>query len=305
MDKVTGGWEYRFDPYDIAINDLTTLPLDVELIPEQDDDGDGIINFYDEYPEDANKAYDTYTPSVYGVGSLAFEDLWPAKGDYDFNDMVINYQFITVSNSNDEVVEVQCNFLVKHIGGSINNGFGFELPYSAELIKNVTGYNLTSGTINLNGKGLESGQENPVIIVFDEGQPNLGDEISVLIELLNPVAPEILGLPPYNPFIFRSANRGHEIHLPDFSPTTLVDESLFGTVQDYSDPGSGRYYKSSTNLPWAIHIIHNFRFPLEKQEINKGYLKFNEWAESDGALFNDWYKDNPGYRNESFLNITE
>lgn len=305
MDKVTGGWEYRFDPYEIAINDLTTLPLDVALIPEEDDDGDGIINFYDEYPEDADKAYDTYTPSIYGVGSLAYEDLWPGKGDYDFNDLVVNYQFITVANSSDLIVEIQCNFTVRHIGGSYKNGFGFIIPINQELIENVSGYNLTTGNISVDGKGLETDQEQTVIIVFDDAFANQDQELSIVIDLVEPINPELPGVPPYNPFIFRSENRGHEIHLPDQGPSDLVDALLFGTVEDNSNPGTGRYYKTTTNLPWAIHVIHNFRFPLEKQQINKGYMKFNEWAESSGTAYTDWYKDNPGYRDESFLNITD
>jgi LruC domain-containing protein len=305
MDKVTGGWEYRFDAYDIAINDLTTLPLDVSLIPEEDDDGDGIINFYDEYPEDNEKAYDTYTPSIYGVGTLAFEDLWPAKGDYDFNDLVVNYQFITVSNSSDMVVEVQCNFTVRNIGASIRSGFGLELPFSADLIESVSGFNLTTGNIILDGKGLEANQENTVIIVFDDAFDNQGNELKIVIDFINPIDPNLMGTPPFNPFIFYSNNRGREIHLPNQPPTSLVDDSYFGFDDDDSDAASGRYYKTVSNLPWAIHIIHNFRFPIEKQQVNKGYLKFNEWAESGGTLYNDWYKDNPGYRNTSFLNMTE
>lgn len=253
MDKVTGGWQYRFEPYEIAINDLTTLPLDVSLIPEEDDDGDGIINFYDEYPEDADKAYDTYTPSIYGIGSLAFEDLWPAKGDYDFNDLVVNYQFITVSNSNDEVVEIKCNFTVKNIGASFQSGFGLELPFSKDLIESVSGFNHTSGNINIDGKGLEDGQDNPVIIVFDNAFDNDGQQLTVIISLVNPTGPEIIGVPPFNPFIFRTDNRGQEIHLPDHTPTNLVDETLFGTVQDDSNITESRYYKTTSNLPWAIH----------------------------------------------------
>jgi len=39
----------------------------------------------------------------------------------------------------------------------------------------------------------------------------------------------------------------------------------------------------------------------EKQEIINGYLHFADWAESGGTQYPDWYKDLPGYRDESFL----
>ncbi len=32
-------------------------------------------------------------PSEQFTGTLAYEDLWPGKGDYDFNDLVVDYDF--------------------------------------------------------------------------------------------------------------------------------------------------------------------------------------------------------------------
>jgi LruC domain-containing protein len=40
-----------------------------------------------------------FTPSKYGTGTIAFEDLWPSYGDYDFNDVALNYQVIVKLNS--------------------------------------------------------------------------------------------------------------------------------------------------------------------------------------------------------------
>jgi len=303
MDVVTGGWEYRFDQYDRHINDLTTLPLDESGIPQTDTDGDGIIDFYDEYPDDGNKAYATFTPSVYGVGTLAFEDNWPTQGDYDFNDLVVNYQFITISNADDKVVELQCNYTVKHIGASYNNGFGFELPFSADLIESVTGFNLTEGIINIDGKGLETDQTNPVIIVCDNVNANAYQELNVVVSFTNPVDPDVVGTPPFNPFIFVNQDRGKEVHMSNYSPTSLVNAAFFGTGDDTSDPNTNRYYKTSNNLPWAIQISYEFKYPKESVPVNHGYHKFNSWAESGGGVFKDWYTDVTGYRDNSKLNI--
>ena len=38
---------------------------------------------------DKNKSFNSFFPVQGKTGTLAFEDLWPAKGDYDFNDLVI------------------------------------------------------------------------------------------------------------------------------------------------------------------------------------------------------------------------
>jgi len=301
MDTVTGGFEDRWTFTNNYIHDLATMPLDENQISEQDSDGDGIIDFYDEYPEDGDRAYDTYTPSIYGWGSYAFEDLWPNKGDYDFNDLVLNYRYTHVYNSNDEIVETILNFKVKNVGGSFRNGFGIELDMDESLIQNVSGSNLTQGIVSLNGKGLEANQNKPVVILFDDAWSNtkVNDELELLITYVNPIETEEFGTK--NPFIFINGDRGREVHLSDFPPTSLANTDFFGTGDDDSDPNAGRYYKNENNLPWGIDIIHDFVYMQEKVPIIYGYNKFANWAESGGADFSDWYKDQNGYRNDQYL----
>ncbi|MDG1402967.1 DUF4842 domain-containing protein, partial [Polaribacter sp.] len=55
-------------------------------------------------------------------------------------------------------------------------------------------------------------------------------------------------------------------------------------------------------FPWAISIIHDFKVPKEKVAITEAYNFFSTWAESGGADFPDWYKDNPGHRNLDKIN---
>jgi hypothetical protein len=40
-----------------------------------------------------------FTPSKSQAGTIAFEDLWPYYGDYDFNDVALNYQVVLKLNS--------------------------------------------------------------------------------------------------------------------------------------------------------------------------------------------------------------
>jgi len=55
-----------------------------------DSDGDGVPNDEDAYPYDTERAFNNFYPSG-DYASLAFEDLWPGLGDYDFNDLVLDY----------------------------------------------------------------------------------------------------------------------------------------------------------------------------------------------------------------------
>lgn len=257
-----------------------------------------------------------------GFGTLAFEDLWPGKGDYDFNDLVLDYQFEIITNTSNYVESVVGTFVIKAFGASLENGFGFQLSsaINPEDIT-VTGSQLTENIINLSNNGTESGQSIPTIIVFDNTFSQMthpGTGIGVNTEedapYVTPVTIVIdidfvpnkylyndLDIANFNPFIFVNKDRSVEIHLPDYPPTTLANQSIFGTVEDNSNPAIGRYYKTTNNLPWAINLYEPFDYPIEKQQIVWAYLKFAEWANSEGTSFNDWYKDISGYRNNALI----
>jgi LruC domain-containing protein len=299
-----------------------TYSTDVGYGGSLDNDGDGISNGWDDYPEDATRAFNNYWPQT-GWSSLAFEDLWPAQGDYDFNDLVTDYRYTVVTNAQNKVVEVFAAFAVKAIGGSFHNGFGFQLTSSAISQDQwaVTGSMLTSGYISLNQNGLETGQTRATFIAFDDawslaspipgytginttpGSPVvLTDTINLHITLPSGIYTQSdLNLPSFNPFLIVNGSRGREVHLPDHEPTSLADVSLLGTGADDSYPATGRYYKTTGNLPWAVNIADRFEYPIEKADILAAHLKLAAWAQSNGNLFTDWYLDKPGYRNPVFI----
>lgn len=301
MNKANGNWEYQFNQFNIGIDDLATLTTDVEPPVILDADSDGVLDVYDEYPTDPLRAYNTYTPSILGLGTLTFEDMWPEKGDYDFNDLMVNFQFKTVMNANDKVVELYGKFIVSHIGGTYKNGFGFQLPFSSSLISSVTGYNLTSNLITLDAKGLETGQDKAVVIVFDVADDNIYSTLNIHILFENPVEPALVGTPPFNPFIIINGERGREAHLINMTPTSKMNSTYFGTEDDRSDPSQGKYYLTSNRLPWTLNLLESFDYPKEKKSINNAYKNFNTWAESGGTTYSDWYKNNPGYRDAAYL----
>ena len=295
--------------------------LDITGLPPteycgQDDDNDGITNCDEDYRYDPDRAYDNYY-----TGTLAYEDLWPGTGDYDFNDLVVTYNTNQVTDANNKVKDIKTTYTVRALGGSLHHGFGVQIDgLSPSAVNSVTGSQVTQSLVTLSGNGLESGQSDAVVIVYDDvfdhvtrpsgesfmntvkGNSVIPDKVfQVDLTLINSVDPITIGLPPYNPFMFVGGVRGKEIHLPDEAPTDLVSQSFFGSFRDDSDPGSGRYYRTVDNLPWAIHIDGVFNYPQEYSHIESAYLNFRSWAGSNGANFSDWYLDLPGYRNS--LNI--
>lgn len=285
----------------------------------KDTDGDGVGDTRDEFPTDPSRAFSSFTPSKTTFGSLAYEDLWPAKGDYDFNDLVLDYQVQEVFNANNQVVDVRVKTVVRAVGASLKNGWGIQLPVAPSVVKKVSGQSLKNNYITTLANGTEAGQSKAVVMIFDDafnqikrvgadfvntvqGQPiSKGDTLSVSIEFNSPLASNVLGTAPYNPFLVVNYERGKEVHLPNYLPTDKADLKLFGTSHDRSNPTKNTYYKNWKNLPWAIHLPVSFDYPYEKKEILNGHLYFGKWAESAGGQYADWYLDKSGYRNATSI----
>ncbi len=290
-----------------------------------DTDGDGVADNLDDYPNDATRAFNNYYPGKNQFGSLAFEDLWPGRGDYDMNDAVIDYNYWYVTNAQNKVVDLKPKFYLRAAGATLQNGFGFQLdgvPAAAVQSVALTPNNtLRNNYISLAANGVENNQPNAVVIVFDNwlnvahpASPSLyntvkdvpyglSDTVFVNLHFASPQSQSAVGAPPYNPFLIKNMSRQVEIHLPDHLPTALADQSLFGTSDDASNPSAGKYYKTSTNLPWGINIPVKFDYTWEKVQILSGHLNFGNWAESGGALYPDWYKNLPGYRDANNIYV--
>jgi len=289
--------------------------------PVSDSDGDGVDDDLDDYPNDSERAFDVYYPNNEDIGTLAFEDLWPGKGDYDFNDLVLDYQFKQVLNGSNELVEFFMDYSVRAIGAELENGFGIALPGTTpSAIANVSGQVFSENYINVAANGTEIGQSEAVIVLFDNafsmiGSPSGGFGINtspeapyvepewnqLVVEFADPVSIQLVGFAPFNPFLIVDKDRGREVHLPGNLPTDLHSPEWLGQWFDDSNPATGKYYQSANNLPWAIDLPVQFEYPVEKVEITEAYLKFGEWAESGGLLFEDWYENEAGYRDNNLI----
>lgn len=289
-------------------------PEGVGSVVVNDTDGDGVPDDLDEYPNDPERAFQSFYPNSEDFTSIAFEDLWPGLGDFDFNDVVVIMQYEIVTNAQNELKDLNAKFRLMAAGASLDNGFGVAIPINPANVESVSGGIVSGSVVSLDAKGFEAGHTNQTVwIVMDainqiyqnngylNTMPNIPyvetDTILMNMTLSTPQAD--FGIAPFNPFIFIDQERAKEIHLLDSPPTELASDEYFGIWEDVSDPGSGSYYKTGNNLPWAIEIPVNFDYPFEKIDILQTHLKFGEWASSGGEVFQDWYLDEPGYRNEA------
>ena len=308
-DKLVVPGTYWSDPTN------NCLPLSMIV----DTDKDGVADSDDKYATDNTRAYDNYFPSEKSFGTLAFEDTWPSKGDYDLNDIVVDYKINRVTDAKNNVVEVIATFVARASGAGYRNAFGFQLDnIEPNKIVSVTGNKVgkVADVFKFGSNGLESNQQYANIIVFDNfyevlKHPGSGSFINVTkdapfveyvtltvtIKMQSNIPIVDLPAEKFNFYIVADVlknGRGKEIHLPDGKPSSLVNSNLFGTFDDNST--GSKYYRTENNLPWGINVVQGFDYMFEKVSIDKGYNYFIKWAESNGADYQDWFEDKPGYR---------
>ncbi len=294
---------------------VTALPT-----KKTDTDGDGVPDSVDAFVNDSARAYiDTY-PSVGAWATLAFEDNWPFQGDYDMNDLVLRYQVVTTTNSTGGVKDLDLTYQIQARGATYDSGFGVAFPGIA------SGTQLQSNTLAISGVNSgaaaatspESGQNHLTWILFNKAKDydpagsgylntqsdvkRTGATFTLHVTFTNAQNVETLGLPPYNPFIFRSdgvENRKIEVHLPGHPPTTKGAQcGLFLSSDDGSILGNtNSFYKTNggnghaAGLPWAINIGESWNHPKEQIQISVAYPQFTDWVSTGGAnpAYASWY----------------
>lgn len=310
IDDISIAGTYKSNPSS-GCSPIITIP---------DNDNDGVANTSDEYPSDSTKAYNNYYPSSSTFGTLMFEDLWPATGDYDFNDLVVNYNWNVITNGANQVVEVRYRFVTRAIGASLHNGFSFQLDNIAPNKISSIGRSrsLQGNLFTLSANGTEASQTYVNIPVFEDaykllvytggsGGINIDPAVSAspldtqqitVVFVNNGVAPaggrvaySAFAPAIFNPYIVVNQTRGKEIHLADRQPSTLASNSYFGQDQDDSNPGTGRYYKTANNLPWAINVPNSVPYTQKSNDFVQAFKKFPNWSQSSGSSYTDWYSN--------------
>lgn len=271
-----------------------------------DSDGDGVKDLLDEFPNNSARAFSRYYPSRDTFGTLAYEDLWPLRGDYDMNDMVIRYRTREILNAARQVVSMELDYRLDARGAAIDSGFAVQLP-------GVAASALASASLSTGGGPpanitSEVGQSLATLVVFQSSQAQLPGKSSACsfantqaectsvafksyrlsIDFSTPQNGTNFNSP-YNPFIFRTQNRGHEVHLPGKAPTALASSTLFGTKDDRTVVGTGKTYVDANGRPWALEMPTEWRYPNETIDLTVPYPHMATWAKTAGAQYLDWY----------------
>lgn len=252
-----------------------------------DADGDGVTDQFDDYPDDPLRAYESFFPED-GKQIVAFEDLWPSLGDFDFNDVVLSNQVVISKNADNELVDATFKVSIDAIGASLDNGIAMMLyddskeAFSENIIASISG-DVILDSENQNGLILT----NDVFETINNRYQNNGSGPSGVPDTLYFSIQFEAGFEDFTPelYIFRTDDRTHEVHRSGFPITATMNTELFNTLDDAGD------FKTSTGLPWGLEIIADVMFypAVEKVEIIFAYPKFEDWATSNGVNEPTWY----------------
>ena len=130
-------------------------------IPEDDEDDDNIPDDLDDFPTDPRAAFSVFFPGENEVHSLVYEDLWPGLGDFDMNDIVIDFRYNLILDSDNRVVQINATYELIARGGGLTSGFAVQLPVLRSNVASVT-----------NGE-LEGSGSFAVIRVFDNAKQHM------------------------------------------------------------------------------------------------------------------------------------
>ena len=243
-------------------------PKGAILNPDQPEIGDV------EVPEETYGTYET-------VRTIAFEDNWPAKGDYDMNDVVVAQKQVVTFDSKNRVTKIVDTIkAVQKADAAIKrNGFAFQVDATQvgdyDTLPEGTVYEPeTNSFIVFADARMVAGQEFVITRTFDMGTTFNKDELKA-----------------YNPFILPGYVAGSksraEVHLPKHPGTAYADPSLVGRGADaYYIDREGKY-------PFAIDIpTLDFVLVTENKTIGSAneYPRFNDWVENGcGEKYRDWY----------------
>ena len=259
-------------------------------------------------------------PSSTSYVTLAFEDKWPQTGDYDFNDVVVQYRACQDKVST-EVKRYWIKGNLVASGGMYHNAFAVRLEGVAPSSVDTSLISHTIGSEYKATSPLEAGRSEVILTVLPNTRA-LGKTHSscrVFRAEAGCFSPEIIPFSLHltlssgidastapsgvlDPFIYAVADQAHgdfvtagnernwEVHLKNQAPTEAFDINYYGSEKDASAPASDLYFLTSSGLPFAIQVGTEWQAPRENIDITNAYTQFADFAESNGVSNSLWFQ---------------
>ncbi|RKF18781.1 LruC domain-containing protein [Alginatibacterium sediminis] len=280
---------------------------------------DGEVEDLQLYIADQGNSVSFY-PNASGFATVAFEDNWPAQGDYDLNDLVLKLQTRIISDQNAQLVSLELHGSVRALGASYHNGLAIRVPgiMRQQVLENNINFEINGQLVM--ATPLDVDDSELTVVIADDVRDYLNVDntcdfyrtqsgctasgelrFKVVLPFASGLALSALPPAPFDPFIFASEDyprwpifetspgKTLEIHLKNQMPRDIVDDSFWSSFDDFSQPSQGAYYQNERGLPWAILIPYDWQHPWERIRISDAYPLFIPYVLSEGREYSDWY----------------
>ena len=237
-----------------------------------------------------------YFPSANSYYMVGYEDLYPAKGDYDFNDLTVAYQVRYGLNEDNKVVTIRGTAYLITRGAGYNHNWHLQIglpeqnadgtPVSATLdcttfLDSKNEYNHvpcdTTATGQINGdadmvifSGTKQIFADPYGNYFTNAVKGqlfaIGPKSMFRLDLNTPVAPGEIAAAPFDPHL-EVLNTGKIVKLLEVDPQ----------------------YKDENGFPFGMLLPSEWRPPLEYNSISDVYPLFDDFVASEGSSSKNWY----------------
>lgn len=273
-----------------------------------DSDGDGVNDALDAQPCDNTVSARVYAPADRTYGMLWFEDTWPAKGDYDLNDLVVAYNETLRFNSSAQLTGIRLELSVLAVGARFQNGLALRLPGTPQSA--VTSLTFSVANVVNSAAGevrLDPAESEATVILSDDLHALFGVELTrewvntdpnlpthpyvdmVVDIVLDPLANTLSAADaPFDLFIFNRLH-GTEVHRPRYRGTASMNASLYNTVDDGST--AIRAFVTTEGVPFALELPELANYPQEGAAIDQLYPSVVQFGLSSGTQATDFYRN--------------
>jgi LruC domain-containing protein len=231
-----------------------------------------------------------YFPSASSYYLVGYEDLYPKKGDYDFNDLAVAYQVRYGLNSDSEVVTIRGTAYLITRGAGFNHDWHLKIPlpgnttatYSCTTLL-IPGDEYSFQDCSTSGSGFINGTAD--IQVFSNTADIFADPMGAVqtntlkdqtfvngpkstfrVDLDVPLPASSIGEAPYDPYLYVH-NSGEKIQLLQVNPA----------------------FKDAGGYPFGMLMPVDWLPPLEYFSISTIYPLFDGFVASEATENVDWY----------------
>ncbi|MCP5208388.1 MAG: LruC domain-containing protein [Hahellaceae bacterium] len=244
---------------------------------------------------DLSKASTAYFPSASGFYLSAFEDRFPSRGDYDFNDLVVAYRIAYGYNKYGKIVDVFGEGYLVAKGALFDLDWGLAMtfgsvgglantkvfaPNGGMMMSELSQESVFSGNINLqllsNTSELWTPYEGSSFVNTEAAIPlTQGHKFQFSIQLDSPVDPSTASTAPFSPYLY--VHQTQQLIL------------------------SGMAFQNDQGYPFGLIMPENWRPPTEQTDIGKAYPELVTFIKSSGKSGRNWYDNS---NNQVMLQLT-